>query len=197
MKHLLAINGSYREDGIIDQAIAAAVQAAAAAGAKFEVIRLREFPIEFCVNCRKCAQTPGDVPGTCIHHDRMQELVEKIEAADAYILASPTNFYSVTALFKRFMERLTVYVYWPWGMNAPKLRKPHAGKQAILIASCAAPGMVGRIFYATLKQMKMTAKVIGAKSVGSIFIGLISQEEHAALPDKQKRRVQQLVVKLI
>jgi len=139
---------------------------------------------------------PGDAPGECVHQDRMRELIEKIEAADGYILASPTNFYSVTANFKRFMERLVVYAYWPWGSHAPKLRKKKATKRARLIASSAAPGFLGRFFYATLKQLKMTAKTIGAKPIGSIFIGLISQQERPTLPDKTQDRVRDMVRKL-
>ncbi len=197
MTRLLAINGSYREQGTIDQAIEVAVQAAIQAGASVEVITLRDFPIEFCINCRRCTQQPGDAPGECVHTDRMHELIEKIEAADGYILASPTNFYAVTAVFKRFMERLVVYAYWPWGAHAPKYRKQKLTKPAMLLASSAAPGPMGRLFYTTLKQLRQTARTIGARPVGSAFIGLMSQEEHPALPDKARRQVQNLVSKLL
>ncbi len=78
----------------------------------------------------------------------MHELVERIEAADALILASPTNIYGVTALFKQFMQRLIVYTYWPWGQPAPKLHKKGVSqKKALLIASSAAPGWIARIVY--------------------------------------------------
>lgn len=56
---------------------------------------------------------------------------------------------------------------------------------------------MGRFFYATLKQLKMTAKTIGAKPIGSIFIGLMSQQEHAELPEKAKEQVQTMVRKLL
>ena len=197
MKHLLAINGSYRPDGIMDQAVAAAVQAATSADVQIEVIYLRDYPIEFCLNCRECTQQPGDVPGKCVQDDGMQALVDKIEAADGYILASPTNFYSVTAVFKRFMERLVVYAFWPWGTPAPKFRKLRTNKKAILIASCAAPGLMGRLFYTTLKQLKTTAKTIGARPVGSTFIGLVAKDEHTQLPEHARQRIQKLVAKMM
>lgn len=196
MTRILAINGSYRENGAIDQALDIAVQAATDAGATVEVITLREVPIEFCLNCRHCTQQPGSAPGECVHDDRMRELVAKIEAADGYILASPTNFYAVTALFKRFMERLVVYAYWPWGAPAPKLRRT-VDRKAILIASSAAPGPMGRLLYATLKQLRQTARTIGAKPVGSTFIGLMSQQEHPVLPERARRQIRTLVGKLI
>ena len=197
MTQLLAVNGSYRENGAIDQAIEVAVQTARSAGASVEVICLRDFQIEFCLNCRHCTQVPGETPGECVHEDRMGELVQKIEAADGYILASPTNFYSVTALYKRFMERLLVYAYWPWGMFSPKYRKKKATKKAMLIASSAAPGLMGRMFYDTVKQLKMTAKTIGAKPVGSLFIGQMSQHEHPELPDRTREQVRSMVSKLV
>jgi len=76
----------------------------------------------------------------------------------------PFNFYSVTAIFKRFMERLVVYAYWPWRSHAPKLRRKKATKRAILI--------------------------------GSIFIGLMSQQERPTLSDKTQDRVRTMVRKL-
>ncbi len=105
MKHLLAINGSYRPDGILDQAIDTAVSAAISAGAK-------------------------------------------IKATDGYNPRLAHHFHSVTAVFKHFMERLAVYAYWPWGAPAPIFRKSHMSKKAILIASCAAPGLMGTCFSA-------------------------------------------------
>ncbi len=197
MGRLLAINGSYRPDGVMDQAIDVAVQAATLAGAQVDVVHLRDYPIEFCRNCRECTQQPGNTPGTCVQNDSMQALIDKIEAADGYILASPTNFYTVTAVFKRFMERLIVYAYWPWGAPAPKFRKSHATKKAILIASCAAPGLLGRLFFTTLKQLKVAAKTIGAKPVGGTFIGHSAQQEHPPLPEQARKRVQRLVEKLM
>lgn len=196
MTRLLAVNGSYRENGAIDQAVEVAVQTATEAGVAIEVIRLRDFPIEFCRNCRQCTQAPGEASGQCIQQDRVRELIEQLETADGYILASLTNFYSVTAVFKRFIERLIVYAYWPWGAHAPKLRKKTT-KKAILIASSAVPGVMGRLFYAMLKQLRMTAKTIGAQPVGSLFIGRMSQEEHPTLPHRAEKRVRAMVTKLM
>ena len=195
---VLSINGSYRDDGITDQAITAAVGALRASGAEVETIELRNYPIEFCLNCRACTQEPGDAPGRCVHDDGMRELVEKIEQADAYILAAPTNFDSVTAIFKRFMERLVVYAYWPWGASAPAFRKAKMQrKKAMLISSSAAPGMMGRWFFRTAKQLKMTAKVIGADPVGTLFTGLIAIEPDAEYPQRMRNKAEVLAKKLI
>ena len=197
MNRILAINGSYRDDGITDQAVEALASAIEDNGGQVEIILLREFPIEFCLNCRQCTQQPGVAPGICVHHDGMQELVDKIEQADGYIFASPTNFSSVTALFKRFMERLVVYGYWPWGMHAPKFRKADLPKKkAILISSCAAPGFIGRWLYGTHKQLNVAAQTVGAKAVGTLFTGLISDEPHVELSDRVQAKIRRLATKI-
>ncbi|MEA3291575.1 MAG: flavodoxin family protein [Pseudomonadota bacterium] len=195
---ILAINGSYRDDGFTDRAVEVAVQAVEAAGAEVEVVLLREYPIEFCLNCRECTQQPGDAPGQCVQHDGMQGLVDKIERADGYILASPTNFGSVTALFKRFMERLVVYAYWPWEMNTPKFRKAEAPrKKALLISSCAAPGVLGRWAFATGKQLKSTARTIGADPVGTLFTGLVGKTPRPELTEGVRAKITAMAVKLV
>lgn len=198
MKKILAINGSYRDDGITDQAVNYMLRAAKAFGAEVELVLLRDYPIEFCLNCRECTQLPGDMPAECVQHDGMKQLVDRIEWADGYILAAPTNFGSVTAIFKRFMERLVVYAYWSWDMNAPKYRKANTTKKkAVLISSCAAPGILGRWLYGTHGQLKMTAKTIGAETVGTIFTGMVSKQPHAELPEKVNSKIITLVEKLV
>lgn len=198
MTKILVINGSYRDDGVTDQIVEVMVSSLKEENAEIEVITLRNYEIEFCLNCRECTQQSGVEPGQCVHHDKMSELVNKIEKADAYILASPTNFGSATAIFKRFMERLIVYAYWPWGVNSPKLRK--AGvmrKKAALVSSCGAPGIMGRWLYGTHKQLKATAQIIGAETIGVIFTGLVSQEMHPPLAKKSVERAKSLAKKLL
>lgn len=198
MARILAINGSYRNNGITDQTVGAMVQAVETAGAEVDLILLREYPIGFCLNCRVCTQKPGDAPGECVLHDGMQALIDKIERADAYILASPTNFGTVTAIFKRFIERLIVYAYWPWEMNSPRLRKENMPKKrAVLLSSCAAPGIVGHLFGETHKQLKMTAKTTGARTVGTLFTGLIGKESHPKLPERVHTKINSLAEKLV
>ena len=198
MIKILAINGSYRENGFTDQTVETFAQHLAAAGAEIELIFLRSYPIEFCLNCRACTQQPGAAPGECLHHDGMRELINKIEQADCYILASPTNMGSVTAIFKRFMERLVVYAYWPWDMNGPQYRKAKSPKKkAILVSSCAAPGVLGRWFFGTNKQLKMTAKIIGAEIIGTLFTGMIAKEQQPKLPERLQSKIELLAGKLV
>lgn len=198
MTRILAINGSYRENGLTDQAVATLASAIREHHAKVETVLLRETPIEFCLNCRECTQQAGETPGKCVQHDGMQELVERIEAADGYILAAPTNFGGVTALFKRFMERLVVYAYWPWGSPSPHYRKASSVKKpALIVTSSAAPALLGRLAFHSVKELKQTAKSIGARPVGTLYTGLASQEAHPVLPQKARQRAEQLAARLL
>ena len=131
---ILAINGSYRIDGSTDRMVEALTSELINRGAEVEEIILRDHEINFCLNCRECMQNPGTDPQSCVQADMMKDIVQKLENADAYILATPTNLGTVTAIFKRFMERLAVDEYWPWGAPAPKNRKNDTQrKKAVLI----------------------------------------------------------------
>lgn len=195
---VLAINGSYRPDGVTDQALAAVTRALKASGVHVDKVTLREEDIRFCMNCRACTQQAGEQPGRCVLDDGMRGVIDKIEQADAYILAAPTNFGSVTATFKRFMERLIVYGFWPWGAHAPVFRKAKSlTKKALLVTSCAAPGILGRLTYSTSKQLRMTAKLIGARPVGLLYTGLIAGDPDCRLSARTVQRAENLARRLI
>jgi multimeric flavodoxin WrbA len=196
-RRILAINGSYRNGGMTDQAVDRILEHLQAAGAETEHIKLREHPIGFCRNCRQCMQQPGDAPGVCALNDGMAELVRKIEGADAFVFAAPTNFSSATALFKRFSERLAVYGYWPWGKAAPVFRRAKMPKKpVIIVSSCAAPSLLGRLTYVTNKNLRIAAKTIGGKVVGSMVTGLAAKRPEQALPRRARRRAKALAPKL-
>jgi len=96
------------------------------------------------------------------------------------------------------MERLVVYAYWPWDMNGPQYRKAQAPKKkALLVSSCAAPGILGRWFFGTDKQLKMTAKTIGAEVVGTLFTGMIAKEPHPKLTENMRAKLKTLAEKLL
>lgn len=196
-RRILAINGSYRKGGMTDQAVDQILEHLQSAGADTEHIKLRDHPIGFCRNCRQCMQQPGDAPGVCALNDGMAELVRKIENADAFVFAAPTNFSSATALFKRFSERLAVYGYWPWGKAAPVFRRAKMRKKpVVIVSSCAAPGLLGRLTYVTNKNLRIAAKTIGGKVVGSMVTGMASKQPAQALPRRAKRRARALAPKL-
>ena len=96
------------------------------------------------------------------------------------------------------MERLAVYAYWPWEMNGPQYRKAQSPKKkALLVSSCAAPGILGRWIFGTEKKLKMTAKTIGAEVVGSLFTGMIGKEQQPKLPEGARSKINVLAGRLV
>lgn len=196
---ILAINGSYRSNGCTDQILYQLASKLQEGGAEVEQVDLRDYTIEFCYNCRECTQTKGVALGQCVQQDDMAILIEKIERADAYILASPTNIGSVTALFKRFMERLVVYLYWPWDKQGPPQRRKRntPKKPAILVTSGSAPVFISRWTSTTRKELATTAKVIRATVHGIVDAGLIATRPFPALNKRMQKRIHKAAHKLI
>lgn len=183
--HILAVDGSYRRGGITDQLVDAVLAAAAVAGASTEQVHLIDQPIAFCKNCRACAAEPVEsapVRSPCLLDDGMAALLERIDAADALVLAAPVNFGGVTAVTRRFMERLICCNHWPWGQPAPKLRRDlsegghRPRRPAVLLTSSAAPTLLGRLMEHPLRDLKQAAEVLGCKPIAKLWHGLAAQQ---------------------
>jgi len=194
---VVAVTGSYRSGGTVEAAVAAVLEGARAAGAETSTIRLLDQHIEFCTNCRACTQAAGERRGGCAQNDDMAAILGRIEAADAIVLAAPVNFYNVTALFRRFLERLACYAYWPWGAHGPVFRTKVLGKRAVLVTASAAPGFLLPFFTGAPRALKLAAKVLGAKPIGRLWLGLSAQAPTQALPPRTLVRAQAMGRKLV
>jgi multimeric flavodoxin WrbA len=184
-KKVVGIVGSYRKGHIIDSAVSAVLKGAQEAGAQTKKIYLLDKHVEFCDNCRACTQEKDVARGKCVHDDDMEEILKEIDAADGIVLGSPVNFSTVTALMKRFIERLIVFVYWPWTNAGPKMRSKTPDKKAVLVTSSAAPAFMGRIMMPNaLSVMKAAAKCIGAKVIARLYFGLVAGEKNRKLDPK-------------
>jgi multimeric flavodoxin WrbA len=176
-RKILGIVGSYRRNGVIDTLVSEVLASAREHGAETEKIYLLDAHIEFCTNCRACTQKEGSEPGACVHDDDMSGILARYLASDAVVIGAPVNCYNVNALTRRFMERLIVFSYWPWGGKAPRLRKKDRGKKAVLVTATAMPSFFGRIFTGAERALKLTAQTLGAKPVSTVFAGMIAQKE--------------------
>lgn len=195
-KKIVGIVGSYRHDGTIDCLVDQVLESAAEHGASVNKVFLLDHCIEFCTNCRKCTQQPGEQPGRCPLADDMEDILKEIQQADALVLGSPINFGTVTAVMKRFIERTICMAHWPWGTAAPTMRKKRPRKRAVIITSCAAPGFLGRITTSGIGLMKKVATVLGAKTVGTMMVGLVALEQRQDLSAPATRKARRLGKKL-
>jgi multimeric flavodoxin WrbA len=123
-------------------------------------------------------------------------MLKAIDGADALVLASPVNYFNVTALFRRFLERLLGYVYWPWGQNGPKLRNKLHPRKAVLVATAGMPGFLIPLTTGSARALRLAARMLGAKPVGKLWIGLTAGEPQPALSARTLERARQLGMKL-
>lgn len=195
MKTVIGIVGSYRRSGVAVAAVDAVLEGARAAGAQTEIIHLIDQNLNFCTNCRRCTQKPGPERGRCLQLDGLEPLLQQIEDADAVVLGSAVNYGSVTAVFRKFMERLTGFYYWPWGQPLPKLRKP-ANRKAVLVASSGMPGFMLPLFTDVPRSLRLTAILIGTTPVSTIWAGRYAWQANCRLLPEDKKRAMEAGRKL-
>ena len=84
------------------------------------------------------------------------------------VLASPVNYYNVTALFRRFQERLLGYIYWPWGQNGPTLRNKRQPRKAVLVASAGMPGFLIPLATGAPRALRISGSDARRKTSGQV-----------------------------
>jgi len=190
-KKIVAIVGTYRKGRVIDTAVDEILKGAQAHGAQTTKIYLIDKHIEFCANCRQCAQEKdAGRRGKCRHNDDMDQILREVDEADALVLASPTNFFNVTAVTRRFIERLLPYSYWPWTAKmGPKLRIKKPDKKAVIVTATACPAFLARILIrGPLRALKIAARCMGAKVGQTLYFGAVAQSPDATLDQKSLAR---------
>jgi len=104
MVKVLGIVGSPRRGGNTEILVETALESARAVGAETDMIRLSEKVVGPCDGCASCAKTKR-----CKINDDFVEVYDKMTAADAILLASPSYFESVTPQMKALIDRAGFY----------------------------------------------------------------------------------------
>lgn len=126
----------------------------------------------------------------------MESILGEIDNADAIVLGAPVNFFNVNAITRKFLERLVCCVYWPWGQLTPKFRIKPCRKRAVWVTSSAMPGFLVGLLTGAPRALKLIARTLGARPIGSLVVGLAAGSEDAALPVKAARKAGALGHKL-
>ncbi|AKA68711.1 flavodoxin family protein [Clostridium scatologenes] len=101
---ILAVNGSPKgEKGNTEVILKQFLKGCEEAGAKAEIVYLKDKNIKHCSGCFTCWTK---TPGKCIHKDDMEELLQKILEADIIVYATPLYYFTVTGTMKDFMDRM-------------------------------------------------------------------------------------------
>jgi putative NADPH-quinone reductase len=196
-KKVTAIVGTYRKGGVIDAGVDEILASVQEGGAHASKIYLMDAHIEFCTNCRTCTQMAGSRRGACPIPDDLCRILDRTEQSDAVVLASPMNFGTVTALMKQFIERLICYSYWPWGTTAPSVRTGEKDRRAVVVVSSAAPAFLARFATRITGLLKQAAGLLGARTIGVLFIGLAARKQRQGISARTRRKARKLGEKLI
>lgn len=126
---ILAIQGSYRENGATTSMLKYAVDKLEKMGHEVTYINLFEKNIQFCRGCRQCLNMQECV----LKDDDMQEITKLIKETDVIILAAPVYWANVPAIVKNLFDRLM-------GASMEETKtfpKPRlAGKRYIFLTAC-------------------------------------------------------------
>ena len=99
----IAINGSPRPGGNTEIMLKKVLEPLEAAGWSTEYLRIGGKPVRGCLACMKCVEKRN---GRCIiEDDDINDYLERMYAADAIILGSPTYFADVTPELKALIDR--------------------------------------------------------------------------------------------
>lgn len=99
----VAINGSPRPGGNTEILLKKVLEPLEAAGWDTEYLRIGGKAVRGCMACMKCVEKQN---GRCIiENDPINDYLEKMYAADAIILGSPTYFADVTSELKALIDR--------------------------------------------------------------------------------------------
>lgn len=114
-QNILVLLGSPRKKGNSALLAERIIQGAASTGAKTETVFLHGLNISPCKSCYAC-QKKGSAG--CAIDDDMQPLYRKMIQADAWVIASPVYWFSMSAQTKLWMDRcfaLPAYADNPFG----------------------------------------------------------------------------------
>jgi len=98
---ILAINGSPRKEGNTFAMLTTVLDVLKEGGAETELYQAGGRTVQGCLACNHC----GENPGQCVTKDWVMEVYQKMKAADAIIIGSPTYFSDLTPETKAVIDR--------------------------------------------------------------------------------------------
>lgn len=101
-KKVLIISASPRKGGNSDTLCDQFMLGAKEAGNNVEKIFLKDKEINYCTGCGVC----NNIGKGCVQKDDMAEILEKMIAADAIVMATPVYFYTMNGQMKTFIDRI-------------------------------------------------------------------------------------------
>jgi len=169
---VLAVLGSPRKQGNTEILVDEILKGAEAKGHVAERLRLYDYRILPCLDCRACKRTESGY--NCALSDEMGDIYAKLERADLIIFGTPVYWYGPTAKMKLFIDRLRPYI------ASRKL----AGKKGMVVTpSEEGPGCCGPL----LQMFAMSFEYLGMEDAGSLLAQAYERGEIGTRPDELER----------
>lgn len=99
---VIAINGSPKENGNTYHAIKMVADELEKQGISTEIIHIGNKTIRGCLACGGCAQNKNE---KCVINDEVNEIIQKMKAADGILIGSPVYYASIAGTMKCFLDR--------------------------------------------------------------------------------------------
>jgi multimeric flavodoxin WrbA len=169
---VLGICGSPRRGGNTEVLLLEALKGARETGAEVEEIFLRDQTISPCLEIYGCK-----ADGRCVIEDDFHRVAERMEGADALILASPIFFYTVSSHTKMLMDRCQSFWVKQYLLGRP-ITPDRPRRKGAFIAVGATRGkrlfdgvlLTARYFFDALEfDLSETLLVRGVDEKGEIF----------------------------
>ena len=157
-KQVLIILGSPRKKGNSSALAAQISRGAESAGAEVETMFLHALKISPCRGCDTCKKPSSR---GCAIKDDMQEIYRKLITADAWVIASPVYWFTMSAQTKIFMDRC-------YGLTA-YAEKPFAGKRIAIAMSYGDADPVKSGCVNALRTFQDAYRYTGSKIVGMVY----------------------------
>lgn len=169
---ILALNGSPRKQGNTDILIDEILRGAMSKGHQAEKLRLYDYEIQPCIDCRRCKQSEAGY--SCALKDGMAEIYPKLEAADIIIFGTPIYWYGPTAKMKLLIDRLRPFI----------ASRRLSGKRGMaVVPSEEGPDCCGPL----LEMLRMSFEYLGMKNGESILARAYERGEIRQSPGELER----------
>lgn len=100
--HVVAINGSPKAEGNTYNSIKIVTDELEKQGISTEIIHIGNKNIRGCIACGDCAKNKNE---KCVINDEVNEVIQKMKAADGIIIGSPVYYASIAGTMKCFLDR--------------------------------------------------------------------------------------------
>lgn len=169
---ILALIGSPRKRGNTDILVNEICRGLKTKGHAVEAIRLYDYEILPCLDCRHCKRSEADY--TCPLMDGMQVIYPKLEDSELIIFGTPVYWYGPTAKMKLLIDRLRPFI-------ASRRLKGKIG--IVVVPSEEGPDCCG----ALMEMFRRSFDYLGMKMVGSILARAYERGEIEKNPEEIRR----------